>query len=947
MPVRSVKFKLIVPRGDRDDGSACAIWSTHREVNLATRYYEEALLAMRRRPLTLRDGSEFGQDEATIRASELVAAARRLNGLEPLADNDEALTLFRALYEAIVPSSVGEKGTAQEVGAFVSPMTDPKSKGFMSIFDKIADPPNWVEGVRDGLGDAFDAAYAWLEGEQGQARLQATGRPLKWVRMARQGDRMWPQPFVEDLDKKREEAAGVPTLIRRMRELGVMPMLKPYFASRIIDARGAVSPWDRLAMRLAVGHLLSWESWGIRAAAEHERRVSRVEAFKTANLTEALFVKIEALRGYEAAREQELKELGDLGADPVFRIGLRMVRAWEDLRDKWRRKPDAADDELLTVVGEEQKRLGGRFGDPHLYRWLARRANRHIWSDPEQDPVAMIARLNAMERVVERSRETATMTLPDARLHPRSAQWEPVGGSNLRNYALEATPAGDLRVRLPLIETRPEGRLAEVERHFDIAPTDQVQQPKLMQDKKDLRIEYRQSSGEMTPAVVGSADLMMRWAHLRNREEEIVERGDIGSAFLKVALDLEARPETGDTQIEPRAIYHFQSAAGKKTKYGDLVAPGMRVLSVDLGLRAFATCSVFEAREQAARGAFYYLLPDHELVAVHSRSFTLRLPGEKVGRRGRAWQMQADAELAQLRRALSRHRRLRRLASTAEQESRGEDLAAIAEFAEEDGSVFEQPLLDRLRAKVGAPEPVWAEEVEQAARDWRSGFGPVISAWRKRQRSRDVRKYLGKSIWAVDHLTSSRRLLLSWSLLGRAEGDIRRLDREKSGVFAARLLDHLDGIKKDRIKTGSDLIVQAARGLVRDETGGWARRHDPCQFILFEDLSRYRMRTDRPRRENRQLMKWSHREMRHETEMQAEIYGIRVVDTGAAFSSRYHAVSGASGVRASTITKRDLGDAFMMERIAEENPGVDVTALKPGDLVVRGGGEDFLHSQPS
>ncbi len=51
MPVRSINFKLIVPRGDRDDGSACAIWSTHREVNLATRYYEEALLAMRQRPL--------------------------------------------------------------------------------------------------------------------------------------------------------------------------------------------------------------------------------------------------------------------------------------------------------------------------------------------------------------------------------------------------------------------------------------------------------------------------------------------------------------------------------------------------------------------------------------------------------------------------------------------------------------------------------------------------------------------------------------------------------------------------------------------------------------------------------------------------------------------------------------------------------------------------------
>ena len=83
----------------------------------------------------------------------------------------------------------------------------------------------------------------------------------------------------------------------------------------------------------------------------------------------------------------------------------------------------------------------------------------------------------------------------------------------------------------------------------------------------------------------------------------------------------------------------------------------------------------------------------------------------------------------------------------------------------------------------------------------------------------------------------------------------------------------------DRLKTGADLLIQAARGYRRDDNGQWVRDYDPCHLILFEDLSRYRMRTDRPRRENSQLAKWAHRSMLHETEMQGELYGVHVIDT--------------------------------------------------------------------
>ena len=202
MVTRAINLKVIVPRQADANGSAAAIWSTHREVNLATRYYEELLLTLRQQPVIYRDGTTQDADEARQRAIELADDVCVLNGKAPLIDYDDALKLFRLLYEALVPSSIGEKGTAQNAGGFVSPMLDPESKGYMSVFDKIKNPPNWIEGVRDGLADEFDAANAWLKTDQGQARLKGKGAPTKWQRAAAKGEKVWPEYFVEDYDKK-------------------------------------------------------------------------------------------------------------------------------------------------------------------------------------------------------------------------------------------------------------------------------------------------------------------------------------------------------------------------------------------------------------------------------------------------------------------------------------------------------------------------------------------------------------------------------------------------------------------------------------------------------------------------------------------------------------------------------------------------------------------------
>lgn len=218
-------------------------------------------------------------------------------------------------------------------------------------------------------------------------------------------------------------------------------------------------------------------------------------------------------------------------------------------------------------------------------------------------------------------------------------------------------------------------------------------------------------------------------------------------------------------------------------------------------------------------------------------------------------------------------------------------------------------------------------------------------------------------MWSLQYLTDVRRFLLGWSLLGRSSGDIRRLDQDRGGVFAKRLLDHLDGIRDDRLKTGADLIVQAARGYLRNEKDEWVRRYKPVHVILFEDLSRYRMRTDRPRRENAQLMQWAHRAVPDTVCMQGELYGLEdrrrsdkrrggsrapraalCLDIPAAFSSRYRAATMTPGIRCHPLTARDLANASFREMLERENPSLalDLDRRRPGDLVPLAGGEIFV-----
>ena len=116
MPTRSIKVKLFLPRGEAGQSLRQSLWATHAAINAATKFYEQQLLLMRGESYVTGDEEV---EEAAVNGGvrQLVREARARNGGAGDTTDDEAVILLRKLYERIVPSSIGEDGTAQATGA--------------------------------------------------------------------------------------------------------------------------------------------------------------------------------------------------------------------------------------------------------------------------------------------------------------------------------------------------------------------------------------------------------------------------------------------------------------------------------------------------------------------------------------------------------------------------------------------------------------------------------------------------------------------------------------------------------------------------------------------------------------------------------------------------------------------------------------------------------------
>lgn len=970
MATRSINLKMILPRGEAGRPLRESIWLTHQAVNEAVAELERILLLCRGR------GYATGEDElvsAEQVQGEALGWAREVQRTNSKPDTDDDATVLSALtslYEALIPSVLLDEngkpleGDAQAAGAFASPIMDAESSGFLCNFDKILEPPPvWVQQMREDFPSWKAESEAWLETEQAHTLLHARNRPSTWVLLSRRGE-PWQESFVKDQEKKRKEDEGVPSLIRKLKGgLGLLPLMRPPISSRFAGWERGLTPWDRLALGLAVAHLLSWESWNHRARAEHGRVRERVEKHRSA--IERFGELIPRLREYESARHEKLKRVVEATDERPFLITRRMVRAWDRVREEWLRTRCKTRDDRLTVLADLQTKLSGRFGDPNLFRWLADDSRKELWQS--EDPLPALAQLNALERLLGRKRERALYTPPDARLHPRWVGYEAKGGSNRRDYDL-LLDQGQVKVKLKLLGRAVDG-MEEEDFLIPLAPSGQLETPTWNgETKKARRLLFRSAYQDFAAALRGS-DILLDRRHLESREAGRLGSGDVGQVWFKLVLDIDSKApddwlDRRGRTITPATVHHFNTGRANASRHAAALGPGLRVLSVDLGLRTFAACSVFELVAGRPEGVLAFLADEErDLWARHERSFMLSLPGDVTSAEVRAARDRAYDEMGTIRRDLFRLRDLLRMSSEETPDERRVALDDMRrslgeEWSAGSSSLISQDMLDSLGAMLEFPQPMWEDEVTKRFKESETTLGERLRHWRQQTRPRagtledrrSHRAYFGgKSVWAVQYLTGVRRLLQGWSLHGRRARQINRADREKQGVFASNLLDHINALKNDRVKAGSDLIVQAARGFVPHPVRGWVPRFEPCRLILLEDLARYRFRTDRPRRENSQLMLWNHRQIAAEVEMQADAYGVVTGTVGAGFSSRFHARTGSPGCRVRQLSDEDLKSPWIRKRLEVLCEAVATTfeALRPGTTVPWDGGQEFVTLGPN
>jgi len=201
-----------------------------------------------------------------------------------------------------------------------------------------------------------------------------------------------------------------------------------------------------------------------------------------------------------------------------------------------------------------------------------------------------------------------------------------------------------------------------------------------------------------------------------------------------------------------------------------------------------------------------------------------------------------------------------------------------------------------------------------------------------------IRGQRGLSLERIDQIEELRRRFqsLNQSLRRKLGGEAPARRDEKIPDPCPQLLEKLDRLKTQRVNQTAHMILAEALGVrlrapgsdkarlraERDQHGQYVRFRAPVDFIVIEDLSRYRSSQGRAPRENSRLMKWCHRAIRDKLRELCEPFGLPVVETVAAWSSRFCARSGVPGFRAKEVTAGFTQEGTWAWLAAkEESPG--------------------------
>jgi hypothetical protein len=161
------------------------------------------------------------------------------------------------------------------------------------------------------------------------------------------------------------------------------------------------------------------------------------------------------------------------------------------------------------------------------------------------------------------------------------------------------------------------------------------------------------------------------------------------------------------------------------------------------------------------------------------------------------------------------------------------------------------------------------------------------------------------------------------------------------------ILDKLENLREQRVNQTAHLIVAEALGLrlrspqisakTRSQTdthGEYEVVRQPADMIVLEDLARYLSDQGRAKSENTRLMKWCHRAITQKVKMLAESFGIPVLETPAAYSSRFCSLTGVAGFRAAEVNW-DSRDEFRWRVLLDEVTNAREQDKVPSELALK------------
>ena len=430
----------------------------------------------------------------------------------------------------------------------------------------------------------------------------------------------------------------------------------------------------------------------------------------------------------------------------------------------------------------------------------------------------------------------------------------------------------------------------------------------------------------------------LRWPHEKKPSKPPVPWHEALDNFSVLAADLGQRCAGAFARLEVRANDDF---AGKPSRFiGETPGKKWRAALVAAGMlrlpgeeqtvwRPGATGPNFHTELSGSRGR---MARPHEADDTADLLRAFDCPEESLmpadWRTSLSFPEQNDKLLVAARRYQSRLARLHRWCWFLTDEKKRQTALDEIREAEDMPAADDPQLTDKLRALLLQKQAAlpgllvrlanrilplrgrswqWETHPDKADCHLLTQTGPALpDVWIRGQR--------GLSMQRIEQIEELRRRFQSLNQMQRREiggkPPIRRDDSIPD--CCPDLLDKLDQIKEQRANQAAHMILAEALGLrlapppadkrqlraSRDVHGQYVKSREPVDFIVIEDLSRYRSSQGRAPRENSRLMKWCHRAVRDKLRELCEPFGIPVVETPAAYSSRFCSRSGVAGFRA-------------------------------------------------